>query len=209
MPPAAAKRPAEQRGEIIRSAGRAGRRSEAGALPAPGAAVTMNGWLPDITPEIASELRGAAAILMGVPLPPSENAIYRNSQPRWGARAARGRHLSAEGRAYKAAFAGWALQHLHSLRLAAQLFAVFPAIEIEAFLGFERSRLFCKDGRVKACDAANYVKILFDCLAAAIGYDDRHFFGVRIVKHPVDAPAREACVIVIKPGSAEIQPPWR
>ena len=79
---------------------------------------------------------------------------------------------------------------------------------VEIVFRFERSRLFCKttdkksgrkSGDVKALDLDNRLKVVFDSLKKATGFDDSHFFEIKVSKIPVNTLQEQGCNISLIP----------
>ena len=67
------------------------------------------------------------------------------------------------------------------------------------YVALAEEKVYTKDGKIRKMDVSNRGKALFDCLAAAIGVDDRHFTDVRLIKVLASAWQPESCLIVMVP----------
>lgn len=111
------------------------------------------------------------AILKEMPLPPSENHLYRNV-PRLG------RSKTRLYKDYELEFETWAWKCHKELTIARNLLSPHPFVGISLHFRFEYSRLFCKDGSVKKNDVTNRLKCFLDLLAKHLHFDDSRFFEV-------------------------------
>lgn len=108
-----------------------------------------------------------------LPLPPSENELYRNVP-------GRGRAATRELREWKAKIALWILQHQNEVRQARAWIREQKqplVIDIQASFVIHRPRLWCKKGNPKRLDASNRIKALHDAVAEILGVDDKHVWG--------------------------------
>ncbi len=133
-------------------------------------------------------------VLDGLPLPPSSNNQYKSF-----VRSGKIIHVrSPELVKYRQDFEKWAVANALGLRVAREM-VEGCAVEIEAFFGFQRDRIYTKAGEFRRLDVSNYLKAVHDCLADAIGIDDRAFFSVVAEKFAVDDPRQEQVIIRLSP----------
>ncbi len=133
-------------------------------------------------------------VLEGIPMPPSSNHQYK-SFVRFG----RVIHVkSPELVQFKRAFDGWAFQNAKGLQVA-QALCEGCAVEVEAFIGFKRSRVYTKVGGYKSLDVSNRLKALHDCLADKLGIDDKAFFSITAEKFCVSDDEEEQVIVRISP----------
>lgn len=125
--------------------------------------------------------------LKGLPIPPSENHLYKNV-PRIG------RVKSLEYRAYESDFNSWAWVNLKTLKYARQAISGQMKLGLTIDYRMLHSRIYCKDGRVKKMDVTNRLKILIDLLANALQIDDSAFFSVYCKKTPFNNESVEIAI---------------
>lgn len=113
--------------------------------------------------------------IRGLPLPPSENQLYRNV-PRIG------RVKSQIYRKYEQEFNVWALQNKLLLKASSLFFQEAIPLRIEMKFKFFYNKIYCKDGRIKKMDASNRLKCFLDLLSKSLGFDDSRFFEVSCQK---------------------------
>lgn len=131
-------------------------------------------------------------IFSGIPIPPSSNNMYCNSRRG-------GRIKSAAFRIWERDFAVWALDSAQTFARGRQLvkerLKQGKVMAVHCTFYFNRSRIFCKDGKPKKQDASNYIKALHDAMAETLLIDDCWFFDGMTRKRPVDS---------LVPGSSEM-----
>lgn len=135
-------------------------------------------------------------VIPDFPFPPSENNCYRNNS--------RGGRCKSKGyRDYETMVDQWAMLNLNNIRRARQSIEFHNHISIEAQMGFATGRIFTKDGRPKKIDVSNFVKVMHDCLAKLLAFDDKNvwFFSAR--KCEVGLGESQRVHLVIKPVKHE------
>lgn len=129
-------------------------------------------------------------VLAGLPLPPSENEIYRNIP-------GRGRCATRALSDYQRAMKAWAscCRGLWEIR---NTVSGWWAVSVEAELYFHFRRLFTVDRRIKRLDTSNRQKALHDCLGSVLQLDDRVFWSVSATKHPILDGSEEGAIVRLK-----------
>ncbi len=112
-----------------------------------------------------------------MPMPPSENALYRNV-PRVG------RVKTAEYKRFERTIRDWHLANMRWIVAHTKLLNLSDSsrLHVESVFHFPKERLFCKDGRVKRLDTSNRVKALHDTIAKVFAFDDRYIWSFRSEK---------------------------
>lgn len=110
--------------------------------------------------------------LLEFPFPPGLNHLYAHY---------RGRRIkSKEGKAYDDDCKIWGLRSdaiTAASTLKDRLKDPWILVRVDAWLGFNYSDLFSKEGLRKKRDSSNYIKALHDGLSLALGIDDHRFFA--------------------------------
>lgn len=120
-------------------------------------------------------MRVEAIFLAGMPMPPSENMMYRNV-------AKIGRALTKEARQYQKEMQVWACVSNQKITHARLLFDNEFYLGIDVYLYFPKERIICKNGSPKKLDTANRLKALLDSVARNCGWDDCKFWNVSVHK---------------------------
>lgn len=110
-----------------------------------------------------------------LPLPPSENQLYRNV-PRVG------RVKTQAYKDYQGEFEAWAWKYYRQLKEAQRIVEPHPMLSLIIDFQFFYPRLFCKDGSVKKMDVTNRLKCFLDLLSNHLHIDDSRFFQVSCQK---------------------------
>lgn len=139
-----------------------------------------------------------ALLIHNFPLPPSENAMYRNVP-------GVGRVAARDLVDYRKACSAYGLRNAAKFREIKQILGgrwkEFEHYKVDYFFVFKRERLYTKAtkkerSRPKKLDVANRIKAAQDCLFGILGVDDKHIWatsiekldgeveGVHIVIHP-------------------------
>lgn len=141
------------------------------------------------------KVSSSIVVLAELPFPPSENNAYVN-------RKAGGRFASKEVRDFKHAMSIWRIRNNQALAVARQ--AVFswktpPALKL--VLGFRHDRVWTKDGSPKRIDAANFVKVLQDSVAAVMAIDDSKIWSTMAEKAPLEPESKlESAMAILTPA---------
>lgn len=134
----------------------------------------------------------AVYFLKNLPVPPSENNLYKTVQ--------RGskvwRAPSQALREFKLASEAWAWKNVSSLRDAQKLAKEGQPLQVDLMLRVKPSRIWTKLGTVKRFDGHNRIKASCDALAEMLLCDDSLFFSVSIIKAPDE---NEGLDILIRP----------
>jgi len=132
-------------------------------------------------------------LIQNFPLPPSENAMYRNL-PRVG------RVATKELQDYRRECEFWGLANKKYRDLFFSLMEENPqhVLKVDFFFVFKRERLWTKQNLPKKLDASNRVKAAADQLAKFFGIDDKCFFSVSSEKVLGE---NECAIIFISPVS--------
>lgn len=131
-------------------------------------------------------------VLTELPMPCSENNAYFNN------RQTGGRSPSRELKEFKARVAEWAMADMGSMSTARGILDLWGAVSLQALVGFRRDRIFTKDSRMKRIDSANFLKVLQDGVAKAIGRDDCFFWRSSVEKAPLKiGDDRERCTVIL------------
>lgn len=132
-------------------------------------------------------------LIQNFPLPPSENAMYRNL-PRVG------RVATKELQDYRRECEFWGLANKKYRDLFFSLMEENPqyVLKVDFFFVFKRKRLWTKQNLPKKLDASNRVKAAADQLAKFLGIDDKCFFSVSSEKVSGE---NECAIIFITPVS--------
>lgn len=133
-------------------------------------------------------------VFKGIPVPPSSNDQYATM-------IVKGRPIrfpSKSAKEYKKAFGIWAIKNNAALKEAREIIVKWNSpLEVSMFVALDKSRIFCKDGRLKKLDVTNRSKSLHDLLSDHIGIDDSYFISTPMEK--VIADSDEQVIVVIKP----------
>lgn len=133
-------------------------------------------------------------VLEGIPLPPSSNHQYVSFR-----RQGKIVHVrSKEYEYFRRSFDSWAVANKQGILVARDM-VKNTGVEVEAFFGFHRDRLYTKKNEFKRLDVSNYLKGLHDCLAVHLEVDDRAFFSVVAEKFSVPDPLDEQVIVRLSP----------
>lgn len=79
---------------------------------------------------------------------------------------------------------GYGLRNTNQLAMVRAWMGYRPnsVFELEIVFHWKSSRVWTKDGRPKKIDGHNYKKLLIDCTAQLLGYDDSYFFKSSVEK---------------------------
>ena len=135
-------------------------------------------------------------VISGIPFPPSDNVIYRNARKKDNTKK---RIKTEQARDFIADFQTWTMIHAKEIRLAQKWFRDPSLIAVTIILGCHARRLWTLKGEQKKFDCQNRQKIILDCLAKAIGIDDRNFWSVQILKTEIDDKRLEEVSIALRP----------
>ena len=130
--------------------------------------------------------------LSGIPFPPTDNNIYRTLPNH-------GRTKTKEANNFVKDFQIWAMVHNQEIKLSQKWFRDPSFVAVTVVLGCHAKRLYTKKGAQKKFDGQNRQKLVLDCLAKAIGIDDRNFWSVQIVKTEIPDDKPEELAVVIRP----------
>lgn len=111
-------------------------------------------------------------VLPGLPIPPSENAMYVNRRQA----GKRGRAASDELRYFWDHMEFWRLKNLPFANSARRAMAGRSFLAIDCTFHFRRTRLYTGKGNVRRLDVSNRLKALHDSVAKLLGVDDSEFF---------------------------------
>lgn len=137
-------------------------------------------------------------ILEGIPIPPSSNNQYKAFVRNNRIIHARSQDLLD----FKKDFEKWAKANSGGIRMARAMLEG-SAVEVEAFIGFHRERLFTKKDTFKRLDVSNRIKALHDCLSDVLGIDDSAFFAISAEKFVVEYPLPEQVIVRLSPFLAK------
>lgn len=113
--------------------------------------------------------------MLGFPLPPSENQLYRNVQ-------GIGRVKAIAYRHYEKEFEIWRLRNRFSLQKAITALNGSYPLKIELLFKFNYARLYTKRKTIKRLDVSNRLKCFLDLLSKALQFDDSRFFEIKCEK---------------------------
>lgn len=119
--------------------------------------------------------------LRDIPIPPSENQLYRNVPMR-------GRVKAQGYRDYESQFFAWCFENKQALLSAKntiQLLEASQRLRLRLDFKFLESRLISKKGSMKRLDVTNRLKCLIDLVCFQLGFDDSRFFEVHCKKRTV------------------------
>lgn len=108
-----------------------------------------------------------------LPLPPSENEIYRNVP-------GIGRAATQALRNWRGLVQVWMLQNKSEMQRVRAWVREQPeplVLNISSAFVFHKPRLWSKQGVPKQLDASNRIKALHDAVAEILGVDDRHLWS--------------------------------
>ena len=108
-----------------------------------------------------------------LPLPPSENEIYRNVP-------GVGRAATQELRNWRAQVKLWMLQNKSEVERVQSWVQALEnplVLDISSVFVFHQPRLWTKDNRPKRLDASNRIKALHDAVSEILGIDDKHLWS--------------------------------
>lgn len=138
-------------------------------------------------------------VFQGIPIPPSENALYRNVP-------GVGRVKTSEYRQYEKRFLDWAREHFLEISKAKEIGAE-TLVDVDCSFFIDQKRLISQKGRPKKIDTSNRLKALHDCLARILELDDSYFWGASAVKYPVANEHDEQVVVRITRHNS-VPPTW-
>lgn len=141
-------------------------------------------------------------VLTGIPIPPSHNHAYtvRPVRRKGSAKKVYRPTRSDEYESYMKEFAVWQMENaqlINSLRAQLSKYED-PYLDVRVYLGMRRERLYTAKGEARKLDSANYLKIIHDLIAKAIGVDDRWFWIALVEKAEVGDNDQECLTITME-----------
>jgi Holliday junction resolvase RusA-like endonuclease len=127
-------------------------------------------------------------IMERFPFGPSVNMMYK-TLPNYR------RAPTAEFQKFKRRVKKWAEEHSDALYASPeykelkQLMDIkhYPIrLQLELTMYVNKSKVLCKDGRIKRFDTSNHIKSIEDAMSGIIGIDDKVFFRIIAEKIPID-----------------------
>lgn len=129
-------------------------------------------------------------MLLDFPMPPSENAMYRNREK--GGRCATKALLD-----YRQAVQDWVWSHQNQFHRIRKMIPKNELLRVGTVFCFPRSRIFTKDGRPKRLDTSNRIKAIHDEVGKLLEIDDSHIWDFFAMKMESDD-EREFVIVMIE-----------